>query len=103
MSLLITVLMFFGIAVAGAMFGMKMYVRPKEAMDRVVGNAMPCNRRYDGYSCQLDEACDRGSGDSGTNRAACRATVNARTKTKTEGQPYWEWLGHHSSVWEHRC
>jgi tight adherence protein C len=38
MSLLITVLMFFGIAVACAMFGMKMYVRPKEAMDRVVGN-----------------------------------------------------------------
>jgi tight adherence protein C len=35
--LLLTVLLFFGIAVAGAMFGMKMYVRPKEAMDRVVG------------------------------------------------------------------
>ena len=37
MSLLVTVLIFFGIAVATAMFGMKMYVRPKEAMDRVVG------------------------------------------------------------------
>lgn len=35
--LFLTVLLFFGIAVAGAMFGMKMYVRPKEAMDRVVG------------------------------------------------------------------
>ena len=35
--LLITILLFFGIAVAGAMFGMKTYVRPKEAMDRVVG------------------------------------------------------------------
>jgi tight adherence protein C len=37
MSLLLTLLIFFGIAVAGAMFGMKTYVRPKEAMDRVVG------------------------------------------------------------------
>lgn len=35
--LFLTVLLFFGIAVAGAMFGMKVYVRPKEAMDRVVG------------------------------------------------------------------
>jgi len=32
-------LIFFGIAVAGAMYGMKIYVRPKEAMDRVVGGA----------------------------------------------------------------
>ena len=39
MSLLIPLLIFFGIAVAGAMYGMKVYVRPKEAMDRVVGGA----------------------------------------------------------------
>jgi len=39
MSLLIPLLIFFGIAVAGAMYGMKIYVRPKEAMDRVVGGA----------------------------------------------------------------
>ena len=37
MSLLLPLLIFFGIAVAGAMYGMKTYVRPKEAMDRVVG------------------------------------------------------------------
>jgi len=37
MSLLLPLLIFFGIAVAGAMYGMKIYVRPKEAMDRVVG------------------------------------------------------------------
>ncbi len=37
MSLVVTLLVFFAIAVAGAMFGMKIYVRPKEAMDRVVG------------------------------------------------------------------
>src|SRR5260370_33746210 len=37
MSLLVTLVVFFAIAVAGAMFGMKIYVRPKEAMDRVVG------------------------------------------------------------------
>ena len=35
--LLITVLVFFAIAVVGAMYGTKYYVRPKEAMDRVVG------------------------------------------------------------------
>ena len=29
----------FAIAVAGATYGMKVYVRPKEAMDRVVGGA----------------------------------------------------------------
>ena len=39
MTLLLPLLIFFGIAVAGAMYGMKMYVRPKEAMDRVVGGA----------------------------------------------------------------
>jgi tight adherence protein C len=33
----LAVIIFFGIAVAGAMFGTKMYVRPKEAMDRVAG------------------------------------------------------------------
>jgi tight adherence protein C len=37
MTLLVSLLIFFGIAVTGAMFGMKIYVRPKEAMDRVVG------------------------------------------------------------------
>jgi tight adherence protein C len=37
MSMLISLLIFFGIAVVGAMLGMKVYVRPKEAMDRVVG------------------------------------------------------------------
>jgi tight adherence protein C len=37
MSMLFSLLIFFGIAVVGAMFGMKLYVRPKEAMDRVVG------------------------------------------------------------------
>jgi tight adherence protein C len=35
--LLITVLVFFAIAVGGALYGTKIYVRPKEAMDRVVG------------------------------------------------------------------
>ena len=39
MNLLLPLLIFFGIAVAGAMYGMKIYVRPKEAMDRVVGGA----------------------------------------------------------------
>ena len=39
MTLLLPLLIFFGIAVAGAMYGMKVYVRPKEAMDRVVGGA----------------------------------------------------------------
>jgi len=39
MALLLPLLIFFGIAVAGAMYGMKIYVRPKEAMDRVVGGA----------------------------------------------------------------
>jgi tight adherence protein C len=39
MPLLVIVLMFFAIAVGGTMFGMKMYVRPKEAMERVVGAA----------------------------------------------------------------
>src|ERR1700683_5034259 len=38
MTLLLPLLIFFGIAVAGAMYGMKIYVRPKEAMDRVVGS-----------------------------------------------------------------
>ena len=37
MPILITIALFFGIAVAGALLGMKMWVRPKEAMDRVVG------------------------------------------------------------------
>src|SRR6478672_13117671 len=41
MSLLLPLLIFFGIAVAGAMYGMKIYVRPKEAMDRVVGSVQP--------------------------------------------------------------
>jgi tight adherence protein C len=46
MPLLLVVVVFFAIAVGGAMFGMKVYVRPKEAMDRVVGggeqmDAMP--------------------------------------------------------------
>src|ERR1700683_4135122 len=41
MSLLLSLLIFFGIAVAGAMFGMKIYVRPKETMDRVVGGVQP--------------------------------------------------------------
>jgi tight adherence protein C len=39
MNLLMPLLIFFVIAVAGAMYGMKIYVRPKEAMDRVVGGA----------------------------------------------------------------
>ncbi len=38
MPLLISILLFFGIAVAGSTLGMRMYVRPKEAMDRVVGS-----------------------------------------------------------------
>ena len=37
MPVLFTIVVFFGIAVAGALLGMKMWVRPKEAMDRVVG------------------------------------------------------------------
>ncbi len=37
MPFLLTILVFFGIAVGGAIFGMKIYVRPKEAIDRVVG------------------------------------------------------------------
>jgi len=37
MPLLITIVLFFGLAVAGATLGMRVYVRPKEAMDRVVG------------------------------------------------------------------
>ena len=41
MGMILPLLIFFGIAVAGAMFGMKTYVRPKEAMDRVVGGAQP--------------------------------------------------------------
>ena len=46
MSLLFTVVVFFALAVGGALFGMKIYVRPKEAMERVVGaveqiDAMP--------------------------------------------------------------
>src|ERR1700686_2335920 len=39
MSLIVPLLIFFAIAVGGAMYGMKIYVRPKEAMDRVVGGA----------------------------------------------------------------
>ena len=38
MSALLSIIIFFGIAVLCAMFGTKMYVRPKEAMDRVVGS-----------------------------------------------------------------
>jgi len=34
---LLTLLVFFAIAVGGAFLGMKMYIRPKEAMERVVG------------------------------------------------------------------
>jgi tight adherence protein C len=41
MFLLFAVLLFFAISVAGATIGMRMYVRPKEAMDRVVGGAQP--------------------------------------------------------------
>jgi len=41
MFLFVTVLLFFAISVAGATIGMKIYVRPKEAMDRVVGGAQP--------------------------------------------------------------
>jgi tight adherence protein C len=37
MALLVPIIIFFAVAVAGAMLGMKMYVRPKEAMERVVG------------------------------------------------------------------
>ena len=40
MLLLITILLFFGIAVTGATVGMRVYVRPKEAMDRVVEPSM---------------------------------------------------------------
>ena len=39
MALLVPLLIFFCIAVGGALYGMKIYVRPKEAMDRVVGGA----------------------------------------------------------------
>lgn len=38
MPLLISIFLFFGISVAGATVGMRLYVRPKEAMDRVVGS-----------------------------------------------------------------
>jgi len=41
MFLFVTVLIFFAISVAGATIGMRIYVRPKEAMDRVVGGAQP--------------------------------------------------------------
>src|SRR5580693_9863621 len=41
MPLMLTVLLFFGVAVAGAFLGMKVYVRPKEAIDRVVGGIDP--------------------------------------------------------------
>src|SRR5947209_9250495 len=37
MPLFLTLLVFIGIAVAVALGGMKLYVRPKEAMERVVG------------------------------------------------------------------
>jgi len=39
MFLLISLLVFLGIMLAGTLVGLKMYVRPKEAMDRVVGIA----------------------------------------------------------------
>src|ERR1700690_2548564 len=39
MPILFALVIFFGIAVAGSLYGMKIYVRPKEAMDRVVGGA----------------------------------------------------------------
>ncbi|HUA82547.1 MAG TPA: type II secretion system F family protein [Bryobacteraceae bacterium] len=38
---LLTVLMFIGLAVAAALTGMKLYLRPKEAMERVVGGIDP--------------------------------------------------------------
>ncbi len=38
MSLLLPVFIFFVIAVGGAMVGMKIWLRPKEAMDRIVGS-----------------------------------------------------------------
>ena len=41
MSLLLTILVFFGVSVAGAFVGMKIYVRPKEAIDRVVSAIDP--------------------------------------------------------------
>ena len=41
MTFLVPVIVFFAIAVSGAMLGMKMYVRPKEAIDRVVGGVDP--------------------------------------------------------------
>jgi tight adherence protein C len=37
MPVLFTIAVFFGIAVAGTFVGMRIYVRPKEAIDRVVG------------------------------------------------------------------
>jgi tight adherence protein C len=37
MPFFFTIVVFFAIAVGGAIFGMKIYVRPKEAIDRVVG------------------------------------------------------------------
>src|ERR1700687_1458876 len=37
MPILMTIVVFFAIAVGGALFGMKMWLRPKEGMDRVVG------------------------------------------------------------------
>jgi tight adherence protein C len=45
MTLLLPLLIFFGIAVAGAMYGMKIYVRPKEAMDRVVGGVQQADQQ----------------------------------------------------------
>jgi tight adherence protein C len=41
MSFVLTIVVFFGIAVAGAIFGMKIYIRPKEAIERVVGGIDP--------------------------------------------------------------
>src|SRR5579862_9423151 len=37
MPLFMTLVVFIGLAVAGALAGMKLYIRPKEAMERVVG------------------------------------------------------------------
>ncbi len=42
--MLLFILMFIGLAVAGALAGMKLYVRPKEAMERVVGGIDPAEQ-----------------------------------------------------------
>src|SRR5579885_3689264 len=41
---LVTVLLFIALAVAVALAGMKMYVRPKEAMERVAGGIEPAEQ-----------------------------------------------------------